>query len=275
VDIAHSKALADDFAAAGVSVAQVDQGTPEEGRARIFQAYAEGKIRLLCSVGVLSLGFDQTSTACVILARPTLSLALHIQQIGRGLRRHPGKQDCLIFDHALNIQRHDRAELFEYPDSLDEVDRNSDRKRRSDDLHDYRPCPACRAIMEPRQRICHECGHEISRPTLVDYLPARLSEEPEETTPDPDKIKRTYLELLWLARNTTRRDGSRYSDGWAWHKARERYRLSEDEAKRLIPYRWRDLEPIPPSGETQRWLQSRQIAYHKATAGLQRRRAGV
>ncbi|MGH8579939.1 MAG: DEAD/DEAH box helicase [Gammaproteobacteria bacterium] len=160
VDIAHSRLLADEFAQAGVRAEHIDCFTPDEDRADIFSRFAQGKTQVLCSVGVLALGFDQPQVECVILARPTLSTIMHIQQIGRGWRPYPEKSDCLVFDHALNVSRHGYIEDFTPPE-LNDVNRRSDRKSR-DDVSDYRPCPACRAIMAPKQRVCGECGHAVT-----------------------------------------------------------------------------------------------------------------
>lgn len=55
---------------------------------------------------MLSEGFDVPAVAAVVLARPTRSCGLYIQQVGRGLRRHPGKTDCIVIDVVGNTLRH-------------------------------------------------------------------------------------------------------------------------------------------------------------------------
>ncbi|MFP3339595.1 helicase-related protein, partial [Micrococcus sp. SIMBA_131] len=79
--------------------------TDKEGRTETINAFRRGEIKVLCNVAVLTKGFDAPETGCVVLARPTKSLMLHIQMIGRGLRTADGKQDCIIIDHAGNCLR--------------------------------------------------------------------------------------------------------------------------------------------------------------------------
>jgi DNA repair protein RadD len=113
VDIAHSRSIADDFAAAGVSVAHLDGHTPDDERRRIIDDFRAGTIRVLTSVYVLGIGFDAPEASCLILARPTLSEMLHFQQLGRGIRTAPGKADCLVLDHASNTLKHGLPHHFE------------------------------------------------------------------------------------------------------------------------------------------------------------------
>ena len=94
VNIAHSKSIRDDFIAAGVNAAHLDAYTDPSARREIIAGFKAGEIKLLTSVNVLGTGFNVPDAACLILARPTLSEALHIQQCGRGIRTATGKTDC-------------------------------------------------------------------------------------------------------------------------------------------------------------------------------------
>lgn len=106
VNVAHSRRLADAFEKAGVPAAHIDANTPTEVRNDLLAAVSSGRIRVLCSVGVLTTGVDCPPIACVILARPTLSYNLHVQMIGRGTRPAPGKRDLIVLDHAGNVEKH-------------------------------------------------------------------------------------------------------------------------------------------------------------------------
>src|SRR5262249_26272300 len=94
------------FRVAGADFAYVDAETPDDERDRIWNDLDFGSLRGVASVGVISYGWDHPIVSCVVLARPTASLALHLQQIGRGSRPHPGKRDLLVLDHASNTHRH-------------------------------------------------------------------------------------------------------------------------------------------------------------------------
>lgn len=94
-NVAHSRELARQFTEAGILAAHVDGYMDELERAKIIKNYRHGSIRVLCNVAVLTKGFDAPETSCVVLARPTKSLMMHYQMMGRGLRTADGKKDCL------------------------------------------------------------------------------------------------------------------------------------------------------------------------------------
>ena len=108
VSVRHAKNLAEVFNRAGV-LADVILGSshqrPEE-RDRNVRQFRNGELKVLVNVAVATEGFDIPNASCVVLARPTMSLALYLQMVGRGLRRKPDDADCLILDLAGNIDRH-------------------------------------------------------------------------------------------------------------------------------------------------------------------------
>lgn len=106
VDVEHAHDLATMFRAAGVAAAALDGTTPRDQRHRILADFTAGRIQVLCNMAVLTEGFDEPATACLILARPTQSRGLYIQMVGRGARLAPGKKDCLILDVSDNTSRH-------------------------------------------------------------------------------------------------------------------------------------------------------------------------
>lgn len=76
----------------------VDGHTPEAARDRILGNFKKGDIRVIFNCGVLTTGFDHPGIDCIILLRPTKSLTLYNQMIGRGTRNAPGKKECVIVD---------------------------------------------------------------------------------------------------------------------------------------------------------------------------------
>lgn len=94
-NVAHSRELARQFTEAGILAAHADGYMDELERAKIIKNFRHGSIRVLCNVAVLTKGFDAPETSCVVLARPTKSLMMHYQMMGRGLRTADGKKDCL------------------------------------------------------------------------------------------------------------------------------------------------------------------------------------
>ena len=104
VRVAHATAAA--FREAGVAAEALDGTTPEDERAAILERLSTGETRVLTNCAVLTEGFDEPSIDCVIVARPTKSKPQYIQQVGRGTRRFPGKEDCLILDVVGSTSRH-------------------------------------------------------------------------------------------------------------------------------------------------------------------------
>jgi DNA repair protein RadD len=76
----------------------VSAETPDAERDRILKEFRAGKIRVVANVGVLTTGFDYPELDTVVLARPTMSLALYYQMVGRCVRPHPGKAHSMIVD---------------------------------------------------------------------------------------------------------------------------------------------------------------------------------
>lgn len=103
--IRHSKAMAEQFQAAGIRALHFDGDTPKSERSRIIDDFRSGNIRILCNVDLISVGFDCPDCECCILLRPTMSTALFIQQSCRALRLAPDKT-AIILDHVGNVLRH-------------------------------------------------------------------------------------------------------------------------------------------------------------------------
>ena len=78
--------------------AYVTAETPSEERAQIIRDFGAGRIRVCANVAVLGLGFDFPELDCVIQGRPSISLSIHYQQIGRCVRPHPSKPLAHVVD---------------------------------------------------------------------------------------------------------------------------------------------------------------------------------
>ncbi len=94
------------FNAAGIVSAHVDANTPDGERRHIFSLYKSGEIRVLCNVGIATMGFDDPNTEVVILYRATKSLPLFLQMVGRGSRVTDTKKEFIILDFGNNCSQH-------------------------------------------------------------------------------------------------------------------------------------------------------------------------
>ena len=96
----HNKHVAQQYQNIGVSVATIDSDTPAEERRRIVFDFRNGKYDIICNVNIFSEGFDCPYIEFIQLARPTLSLSLYLQQVGRALRIADNKTYALILDNV-------------------------------------------------------------------------------------------------------------------------------------------------------------------------------
>jgi hypothetical protein len=97
VNIRHAKEMAKLLTQRGMSAAAVS-GEDRKAAAAAIEDYQQGKIRFLCSCEMLSEGWDAPQTSVLVMARPTMSKVLYVQQLGRGTRAHPGKEGLYVLD---------------------------------------------------------------------------------------------------------------------------------------------------------------------------------
>lgn len=84
--------------------------THKKERERILADFKRGIIKVVCNVGVLGIGFDYPELDTVVLARPTMSLAVYYQQVGRCVRPHPDKEHSMIVDMVGLLQQFGKVE---------------------------------------------------------------------------------------------------------------------------------------------------------------------
>src|SRR5207253_4047725 len=104
--VALAYAMAETFRSAGIPAEALDGTTPLATRRAILQRLHTGATRVVANCAVLTEGFDEPSVDCIIVARPTQSLSLYQQMLGRGTRTYPGKTDCLLLDVVGVSTRH-------------------------------------------------------------------------------------------------------------------------------------------------------------------------
>ncbi|KAJ2451927.1 DEAD DEAH box helicase [Coemansia sp. RSA 2336] len=110
VDVAHAKALTMLFNRYQVNAHYVLGSTSAGERERILHEFRAGRIPVVVNCGILTEGTDIPNIDCVIMARPTRSPVLFQQMLGRGMRLHAGKSDCLIVDFVDSF-KHDNAQV--------------------------------------------------------------------------------------------------------------------------------------------------------------------
>ncbi len=155
--VKHAEHVRDEFIAAGFPSATIDGKLDEKTREKRVADLATGAIKILTSVDVISEGFDLPSVGAAILLRPTESLSLHLQQIGRVLRPQPGKLSAVILDHVGNCMRHGLAEE-ERTWSLE--GRPKPKQGTLFQADSIVTCPKCFSVQK-KTLVCSACGASI------------------------------------------------------------------------------------------------------------------
>jgi len=98
VSVAHARFMASAFSDAGLAATAVWGDSPKDERHAALRDLAAGKIQVLFSVDLFNEGVDLPTVDTLLLLRPTDSATLFLQQLGRGLRKSPGKAACTVLD---------------------------------------------------------------------------------------------------------------------------------------------------------------------------------
>jgi DNA repair protein RadD len=220
-NVNHAEHVAAAFNHAAIPAATLLGSTDPVRRDVAVASFAAGDLQVLVTVDVVSEGFDIPAAGCAILLRPTQSLGLYLQQVGRVLRPAPSKQAAIVLDHVGNVHRHG------FPDDPREWSLD-DRLRRSGSAGPAAPtvrtCEQCFAAFAPAP-ICPVCGADCApqpRRQLkqVDGELRELKREAVRQRVAERRRAQTLPELLAIAR------ARGYSPGWAHrvHAARQQRR---------------------------------------------------
>ena len=200
ISIKHSEHIMEQFRYAGIPAEHIDGTMDRQTRRGIISRFRSGQTLVVVNVGIISEGFDLPDIESVILLRPTASLALYLQMVGRSLRPMPNKPHAIILDHAGNAMRHG------LPDD-ERVWTLEGKKRSKKDKNEVaiRQCPQCFAVHHIAP-VCPECGFVYVRKSVeeiktvdgelqeVDKEAMRRSRNREQSS------ARTIDELVALAR---------------------------------------------------------------------------
>lgn len=162
IDVKDAKTIAANFNLYGIPAVAISALTPTEVRAEYIRRFRAGTIWILVNVDLFGEGFDVPAVEVVILARPTASLSVYLQQCGRALRTMAGKQYGLIIDHVSNFKRHgwpDKARLW----SLDRREKRGKSERDPEEI----PLTSCRTCSKGYERALPVCPHCGAEPVIV------------------------------------------------------------------------------------------------------------
>lgn len=207
VNVHHSMSIRDLFISQGIEAEHCDADTPDFCRKKIIQRLESGQTKVVCNVGILGRGVDMPFLGCIIMARPTRSYNLYIQQAGRGTRTFAGKNNFILLDHAGNIPRHGFITV-EPPADLD-----GNRSKKREAGIDFTICKVCYlAFVGPH---CPDCG-PLEAPARAMGIEIEAGELQEIKVSDWD----TVPQFLQHTKNLAKKRG--YKAAWVFHKLIER-----------------------------------------------------
>lgn len=225
-NVAHSKFISEAFQAAGVHAEHIDgYGGSDQERAERkdkIARYKSGELKMLVSVAILTKGFDAPITGCVVIARPTKSLIMHMQIHGRLVRIFEGIDKGIVLDHAGNFVRlGDPADITDFSLNDGSMTVDSMNKTRKDEAEPLPvPCSACQKLKPSGTFKCPHCGHEPTKEHKVVNVEGELvllsDTQPKKLHDDKD-IQRWYSELLLHCENKG------YKPGWAYNKCVDKF----------------------------------------------------
>jgi DNA repair protein RadD len=255
--VAHSVHIRDEFRRAGVLAEHIDGSTPTDERDKILVDLSAGRIELVSNAMVLTEGWDQPSVSCLVLARPTKSIGLFRQMIGRVLRPAPGKTEALILDHAGATFTHGFAEdpiRWELSEDR-KAENKAHASRGTPEAPGLTTCPECRAVRF-QGKPCGACGwrpQSRAKPVAVgdgDLAQVERDRSVRPNTYDAEYKDRFHRGLIWIAREKA------YKPGWASYKFKTKF--GEWPRSRTPPV------PEPPAPEVRSWVRSQQIAWARS-----------
>jgi superfamily II DNA or RNA helicase len=187
VSVIHSKHIAEEFCRADIQARHVDGETPKQLREMWLNDFHAGRFPVITNVDLFGEGVNSPGVNAVICARPTKSLTVWLQQVGRAMRPKPDGSKAIIIDHANNYVRHG------LPDQDREWTLTEDRKPRVLAEVPVTTCRECFMVLPAATRICPGCGtvlqgegvgreieHERGELVAVDTLAARRTAKAEQ-----------------------------------------------------------------------------------------------
>jgi len=174
VSVELSRTLAGAFRDAGVAAEHVDADTPSHVRDAAMERFRAGETMVMCNVDLFGEGIDVPAVEAGIFLRPTCSLALYLQQVGRILRVSPGKFDALLLDHAGNIIRHGLPDDNRAWSLAGQAESRECEAKKST----VRICPNCYAASRiTGQKQCAQCRQPFpTHPRVIETRDGRLEE---------------------------------------------------------------------------------------------------
>lgn len=229
VSIAHSKHMAATFNEAGIPSAHLDGDTPHEERKIIIKKFANKELLCIFNCGIFCEGFDlaaqvdmDVTIEALILGKPTLSLTLYAQMVGRVLRYKP--HAAIILDHANCAMTHGLPDE-ERKWSLDPL---PSKKKTVPTGSGIKICPKCFAAQFPFRKECSYCHFIFEvQERVLEHAEGDLVEV------DPAVIRKLRLKEEWKCKTKEELVSLGKSRGYDWPEQWAQHRWNYRESKKI------------------------------------------
>jgi superfamily II DNA or RNA helicase len=256
--VAHGADLQQKFSEAGYNFVSLSYKDDDEFKKEAIADFSKpnSDIHGLIATDILTKGFDQADVMIGISARPfTKSFSSHVQQLGRVMRAHEGKESAIWLDHSGNFLRfRDQWESL-YSGGVEELDDETEKSKKEPTAKDKEAakCPACGALWPGNSDVCSHCGMVRIRRNDVASVPGEMEELGEKTVKEKftSEYKESfYQQLLGYGKV------KKYADGWAFHVYMEKFGISPA---------WKKQEAIP-GADVLGYIKHRAIKHHHRRA---------
>lgn len=213
VSIRHAEHVATEFNAAGFKASHIDGTMTDYERAARLKRFADGAVPILTTVDLCNEGLDIPGIEAAILLRPTQSIIVFVQQMGRAMRAAPGKDRAIIIDACGNVHR------WGLPDEPREWTLDGEIAVPKESVPRVITCQRCFAAFATPP--CPRCGHvnEIQARTIkqVDGELSLVSNGAEYETPETGDALADLTKQYYILKAVGRNRGYTDASGWAWH----------------------------------------------------------
>jgi len=249
----HGRDLEEKFKQEGYNFVSISYKEDDEFKRTVIEDFGrpDTEINGLIATDILTRGFDVSDVCIGVSARPfSKSFSSHVQQLGRVMRPHQGKEFAVWLDHSGNYLRFrdDWDKLYDH--GVDELKEGTEKSRKEPTVKEKKEsmCPSCGGLWTSPTNICDECGFERQNPRDIINVPGELTELDVANRKLVIDNQQFYSEILYYSRSKG------YNDGWVAHKYKEKFGVWPRGLKQ---------DPLPPSIATSKWIKSRLIAYAK------------
>jgi len=243
--VQHSINLMESFQKAGIKAAHIDGSTETEVRDLTLKQLEDGEITVLCNCLVLTEGWDCPSAEVCILARPTKSLGLYLQMVGRVLRPMDGKDEATIIDHSGAVYEHGFVD-DEFEWDLDPKKKIQEKKKRETKRETHPiTCEKCFTVYSG-VRVCPSCGSvHIKKGRALFVGDGELGEIDRNSRKIKKKEYSSDQKKEWYAMLKGYAATKGYKDGWAYYKYHDKFGSAPP---------WKKTSTVKPNPEVMSWI---------------------